>query len=197
MRAEAKRVTISCKTCKEEMNVLYSQSHNSRGERLKKFCSRVCADRAKIVAVPYFTCGKCGEAKARTKTNKKKGAGYNYSQIYCSKKCQHDSLRKGGTIDKNGYRYSTIAGKQIFEHRAVMENMLGRALTSHETVHHKNGIRADNRSGNLELWSSRHGGGQRVEDKIIHAREILNTYGISPNVFSVSEALSGLMGLAA
>ena len=58
-----------------------------------------------------------------------------------------------------------------------MERMLGRPLLDHENVHHKNGNRQDNRPDNLELWSKVQPAGQRVEDKLAWAREIIALYG--------------------
>jgi len=81
-----------------------------------------------------------------------------------------------GTIVK-GYKRLTIDGKVQFEHRLFMEQHLGRQLKDHETVHHKNGDRIDNRLENLELWSSKQPYGQRVEDKIEWAKQILVEYG--------------------
>ena len=64
----------------------------------------------------------------------------------------------------------------LLEHVKVMSEMMGRPLRAGETVHHKNGVRDDNRPENLELWSRAHPPGQRVGDLVEWAREILDLY---------------------
>ncbi len=60
-----------------------------------------------------------------------------------------------------------------------MVRYLGRPLYPDEAVHRRNRVRTDHRLENLELWSTRHPKGQRIDDKIAFALGMLD--GIAPS----------------
>jgi hypothetical protein len=62
------------------------------------------------------------------------------------------------------------------EHIVMMERHLGRPLLPGETVHHVNGVKDDNRVDNFELWVSSQPKGQRPEDIVEWAVEMLGRY---------------------
>jgi hypothetical protein len=87
------------------------------------------------------------------------------------------AVHGSGTTTSDGYRRISVDGVCVLEHRHVMEQVLERALLSKEEVHHRNGVRTDNRPENLELWTRSQPAGQRVVDLIQYAQEIIDLYG--------------------
>jgi len=122
------------------------------------------------------TCGKKVSAqRCFIKHRKKKGIPMDQRKI------EH----RGWHYTKKGYKL--LSGKhshpnaqkngRIMEHIFIWSQHFGRPLKKGENIHHRNGIVDDNRIENLELWSSVQPSGQRVEDKISWAKELLSQYG--------------------
>ena len=90
----------------------------------------------------------------------------------------HRSLTAAGkSMHTGGYPMTRVNGKYIFDHILVMEERLGRKLLPGENVHHRNGVKDDNRDKNLELWVKPQPSGVRAADALEWAREIVETYG--------------------
>ena len=77
-----------------------------------------------------------------------------------------DGKERTAVLGQGGYKYFWISdGTSIKEHRAVMEQMIGRKLEPGEEVHHIDGDRANNNPSNLMLLTkSEHSRLHRLKD---------------------------------
>lgn len=179
-------------------------STNALKSGLKKQCSN-CRDGAtNIVGKRYGKTIVLGKSRTRTESNlalyhcrcdcgnefdtyvsKLISQGHCGCEKYVGKPIGHKFKKKNGYVMikvKNDLRASI--NNYRYEHVVVIESMMGRSLQEGETVHHKNGLRWDNRPENLELWESSHRPGQRISDVIDFCTKYLSKY--APERLSVN-----------
>ena len=157
------RVELKCAEC--------GSAFSARPSARRRFCSLSCAVRSRTGAASNAwkggmitrSCEACGASFSRYPST---------AARFCSKGCVNSSKigragrawKSGISVSRHGYVSLLMPGGHRLEHRLVMEAVLGRPLRNGENVHHRNGVRSDNRPENLELWLRPQPSGIRASD---------------------------------
>ena len=192
--AQAELTMFECGVCKKPFGYKPAalRQYRKKWNKDPMYCSTGCGGVGRRLPDEKWaaTCIQCGTAMP---VQRRPGGTINRLKSLCSTECRslfrrlsYREHNPDQQVTRNkgrwGYVRAVIPGigtepsRDVLEHRYVMEQSIGRRLRSEETVHHVNGIRTDNKLENLELFSSRHGPGQRVVDKVQFAIEILTLY---------------------
>lgn len=149
---------VTCTECGTSFTALNSNA---------QFCSKICQ-------YGQADCEWCGATFTKRAPNSATLAKNNRQNVFCSRACEARGRRvpddrrvtdEGYVVirlpDNWPYQGERYNGTML-EHRYVMSISLGRRLEKHESVHHINGDRADNRIGNLQLRQGKHGKGVKT-----------------------------------
>jgi hypothetical protein len=114
--------------------------------------------RIRETAKKLCECGQCGEF---IEPYDKWGRELHYKKNHVPKGANSFAWKGGRTVHGDGYIYVYAPYHphrnkhgQVLEHRIVMEEYVGRYLTSSEEVHHINGNKHDNRIENLRMLTT-------------------------------------------
>lgn len=195
--ARKQAVPFTCKNCGQPftMKLSYLTALRKKWGRDPLYCSMPCSDAGRRAdsearAAQTQRCIQCdGPITELRKPSGHLRRGHNLCSAKCrslfrrlSYQAKHPDAQPTRRAYKNGYFRVVVPGKdgepsrEEFEHRYVMEQHLGRRLRRGETVHHKDGNRANNAIENLELFVNRHGPGQRPQDRMEEALKLIREY---------------------
>lgn len=133
---------------------------------------------------PHWVCKcSCGKEKVIWGSSLLVGDTKSCGCLKISKRGPENHMWKGGRRKSKGYillweptHPNANCSGYVLEHVKVMSSYIRRPLCKGETVHHRNGIKDDNRLVNLEIWLTNHPTGQRIQDLVSFAKEILKKY---------------------
>ena len=158
-----------CATCGRQFKP--SSKHRDCPSCRAKAAKRPCPGCGILIRAKSKACRKCFTPVNHTGENNPNWKGN------AARHRNHDGYIFGRRI---GHPRGARNDWYVLEHILVMEDMLGRYLLPGEQVHHRNGIKDDNRPENLELWVRNQPNGCRVVDAVAWSREILARYENGP-----------------
>lgn len=135
----------------------YTNRGVRKGERFRYILGHVNRVQVRAITTVRLTCTGCGITFDRRPKHIHKGT----VNHFCSHDCKTRHSRANLGLYR-GYRYVMVDGRKVFEHRIIMERILGRALMPNEVVHHINGVPTDNDPANLQVMT-------RSEHSALHA----------------------------
>lgn len=159
----------TCSSCRSHLTL----AHFERNKRAKDGVNNQCKPCMRVSRRKYREkLGKCSVSgcTAAAVGNITRGAlcstHYNWRRVGkdMTTPVRRRRANGEGSMNSQGYRVIQVNGRGVLEHRWIMEGILDRPLWPDENVHHRNGIRHDNRPDNLELWVRCQPPGRRVED---------------------------------
>jgi hypothetical protein len=164
------QIIMVCKWCGKKKSMCKGYQKLSTNKEGIKFCCPKCAYASySFNNSVIYKCEVCGKSKKKGRSQFESAKNH-----FCSYACANIFMtKKEGSLNRSGYVVIRHNKKAALKHRVVMEEILGRALKRHETVHHKNEIRSDNRPDNLELKPRPHGPGGKWKDRVLDAVQYL------------------------
>lgn len=154
------RIKTICKECQIEFKHYIKKR---KGEGV--FCSNKCKYAYGRSTVQCTNCGISVE-RLKSKLGRFKN---NFCGSGCCKKYysgERHPMHKGGNINPDGYMRISVAGVSMLEHRYVVEQHIGRKLTSEEHVHHLDENKLNNDISNLKIVTN------SEHQKVYHPRNL-------------------------
>lgn len=190
--------TRICKKCEKSFPATTDNFYRRSGGGLRWECIP-CWNKATRARTKIRNSVSCAVDGCETRRNRGELCGKHYYRLRnggsvdapTKRDLKWEQAKLSGKMTGGGYRLVYVPGHPeaygtpqslknctfgwALEHRVVMSDHLGRKLWPGENVHHKNGVKTDNRLENLELWVTSQPSGQRVEDVLAWARQIIES----------------------